>query len=429
MKRFTAVILILALCLSLVGCGKTVTDPPEPTPVQPSVPEKKNTDANTFETEIKELEPFKFESGKRLNKEFTDTFTPGDYGKIYPFAGGMLYESYNGEIGEYYKSPIIGLCNDKGEIVVDPVYRAYNTLYLSTDNHGYYILAKNFSEEEISAMSPDREPSGASIFHYTIVRDDGKCAVELNEGLAGWDFSSGAKTIQCNYYKSLLQDDGTFSTEEGKYCFDEDLNRITYSDVQPPHSDVQRIESATCPHCHRRVTEVYRTSSKEKHRDVYNVYVNSAEQDYYLMLHRNCADGLSVLFDAEGNEIAKVDMQSESEGSFGGAQKGDLLFLSFYCYGDASDNVTFRISPEKEVTVIPGRRIFRPLYGDKYYGIIEDEETGVTHSFIYDDKKEIFTPINFLFLPPWGYMIGYSGYSETLDKDGNLIFRYSFDGA
>ena len=429
MKRFTAVILILALCLSLAGCGKTVTDPPEPTPVQPSASEKKNTDANTFETEIKELEPFKFESVKRINKEFTDTFTPGDYGKIYPFAGGMLYETYNGVIGEYHKSPIIGLCNDKGEIVVDPVYRVYRTMCLNTDNHVYYILAKNFSEEEISAMSPDVDPFGSKTFRYTIVRDDGKCAVELNEGLAEWNFSSGAKTIQCNYHKYLLQDDGTYSNEKGVYCFDEDLNVIASSDVQPPHSDVQQIESATCPHCHRTVTEVYRSSSAEKHRDVYNVYVYSAEQDYYLMLHRNCANGLSVLFDAEGNEIAKVNLQSESEGYFGGAQKGDLLFLSFYSYGAASDQVTFRIPPENEVTVIPGRRITRALYGDKFYGTIEDEETGVFHSFIYDDKKELFTPISFLYLPSWGYMIGYSGYSETLDKDGNLIFRYSFDGA
>ncbi len=139
--------LVLGLCLLLAGCGEreieatpAVTPPPEPTAA---------VSVSPVYTDWSKLEPYEAPEVKytRQQEAFMDTFLPGDYGAVIPFAGAALTreESWSGYYDTYN---LYGLVTLEGEVVTDPVFSSAYALKERdmwggiTENPGVWLLGK-----------------------------------------------------------------------------------------------------------------------------------------------------------------------------------------------------------------------------------------------------------------------------------------------
>ena len=139
--------LALGLCLLLAGCGEreieatpAVTPPPEPTAA---------VSVSPVYTDWSKLEPYEAPEVKytRQQEAFMDTFLPGDYGAVIPFAGAALTreESWSGYYDTYN---LYGLVTLEGEVVTDPVFSSAYALKERdmwggiTENPGVWLLGK-----------------------------------------------------------------------------------------------------------------------------------------------------------------------------------------------------------------------------------------------------------------------------------------------
>lgn len=197
--RLCAFLLLLLLCLT--GCTailphfdiKTRDTPTfSPAPTQNKVSETKNgvkiqVDYSAYQADSGSKNHF-----TRLSPDWVEDLQPSqDYGRIYPFVGGLLYGSNesgdNWIIGRKY-----GLIDEKGRIIVDPVYSFVEVAHYMDVETGqmvylpYWVLKKTVKEnnEEVA-----RE-------YYSVAKIDGSFVTEGN-----------ALAYQCGPYGICLAQD------------------------------------------------------------------------------------------------------------------------------------------------------------------------------------------------------------------------------
>lgn len=151
MKRRLCKILCMALALLLLaGCTAPaapvqteLTDEPAspaelpatsetPAPTEPAPTEPAATDPPSVQQIITDYSAYTPKPAMemkftRLQEDWIPALIPGDYGAIYPFVGGTLYE--NGSIGyAYHAADYYGFVTADGMIVCDPVYTGVSRL-------------------------------------------------------------------------------------------------------------------------------------------------------------------------------------------------------------------------------------------------------------------------------------------------------------
>lgn len=133
-------VVALSLVLLLSGCGQEVPQEPDEATeaAEPAPPESWEFMLDS----LPELAPFTpyTELSDRFYPEYTDHLIPrDDYGRLYPFVGKVLAWPES-----VISSPVYGLCDERGRVVVDPVYDSY--YIVQAEDQDILVLTRSITE-------------------------------------------------------------------------------------------------------------------------------------------------------------------------------------------------------------------------------------------------------------------------------------------
>ncbi len=372
MKKIICLLLLLFLLCSCAKVQQVKESEPSIKESEPQEPEQVSEDESgniVFSVDkIKDLESRNYGSYSRYNKEYTTEFVPrDDYGRLYLFAGGVKSFTYDGSYG----GAKVGLCTEKGEVVVDPVYDLQGVWKIG-DHYVYSLQYLDYST--VKGLDDNWEAQYAETKKYVIIRSDGKKMLELEgrEGIYYYDRTHiQAVRVEYNtngmhnYYSDIYDEDLNFAyTETIDYRF---------PDVTMPMESAGRVE---CPQCGQKTNKLLNTFNYEK-----------SERSFYGYLHENCADGKTAVLDKNGEFVSYIPSgEWEFRGSNG----------RYFCFVDTDYKTLKTYFCDKETngyTVLDKGVIYHWLAKDKFsMGFIEND---MVEYNIYHADTAVFQPVTF----------------------------------